>query len=444
MSVRMKRLQDRKAAIARRMDEMLAAAEADGREFTDAEGKDFAALEAECAEVQAGLDRESRLQEIERSMKPIRDVNEETPEERAALVGGTVRPAWIDDPRKGFKTSREFLMAVMQAGRTGRLEDERLRHLAAAGSDEARGNSDPAGGFLIPEGFAPNLLQLSPEADPMAGLTRDFPMARPIVRVPARVDKNHSTSVSGGLVVTRRPETVAGTASQMTFEQVAMEAHSLFGISYATEEILTDSPISFVAILTAGFADQFAAHLVNERLNGTGVGEYLGVLNSPCLVIVSKESGQSAGTILKENIDNMRSRCWGYDRAVWLANHDCLPALRSLVQVVGIGGNAVPYLTMEGANNDRAMLDGRPVIFTEFTKTVGTVGDLVLGNWQEYLEGTYQPLQSAESIHVRFVNHERTFKFWLRNAGQPWWKSALTPRNSAATLSPFVVLQTRS
>jgi len=46
----------------------------------------------------------------------------------------------------------------------------------------------------------------------------------------------------------------------------------------------------------------------------------------------------------------------------------------------------------------------------------------------------------AESMNVRFVNHERAFKFWLRNAGAPWWRAALTPRESTTTLSPFVVL----
>ena len=91
-----------------------------------------------------------------------------------------------------------------------------------------------------------------------------------------------------------------------------------------------------------------------------------------------------------------------------------------------------------------AYLDGRPCIFTEFASTLGTVGDLILGNWSEYLEGIYQPMQTAESMHVRFVNHERTFKFWTRNAGQFWWKSALTPQNGANTLSPIVTLATRS
>ena len=345
------------------------------------------------------------------------------------------------DPRGGFANPRDFLLAVMDWGR-GTRQDNRLRERLTVGSDEARNSSDPAGGFLTPEAFSPNMLRVSPESDPMAGLTTQIPMNFPVVKIPARVDKNHTTSVSGGFTVTRRPETVAGTPSQMTFERLALEAHELFGLTYATEEILTDSPQSFIAIIESGFSDQFTYHLINERLNGSGNGEFLGVMNSPCLVSVAKESGQSAATIVKENIDKMRSRCWRYGRAVWLANHDTLPMLKSLAQVVGVGGAPVPYLSVDA--NGNATLDGRPCIFTEYAKTLGTVGDLVLGVWSEYLEGTYQSIQAAESMHVRFINHERAFKFWVRNAGMPWWSAALTPKNSAATLSPFVVLATRA
>lgn len=359
----------------------------------------------------------------------------------------TIAVAPIDPRTRGFRNPREYLMCVMQAGQ-GRGVDLRLEGLyqpgreMAVGSDEGRGISDPAGGFLIPEAFSPDLLRIEPEADPMGGLTTKIPMSNPIVRMPCRVDKNHSTSVSGGLTVTRRPETVAGTASQHTFERCTLEAHGLFGLSYATEEILTDSPISFVALLETGFSDQFTYHLINERLNGTGVGEFLGVLQSPCLVTITKETGQAATTLVYENILKMRARCWGYGKAVWLANHDTMPQLMLLNQSVGTGG--MPVWQPSAREDAPDLLLGRPLIFTEYTATLGTVGDVVLGNWSEYLEGTYQPMLQAESIHVRFINHERAFKFWLRNAGLPWWKSALTPKNGSNTLSPFVVVGTRS
>ena len=61
----------------------------------------------------------------------------------------------------------------------------------------------------------------------------------------------------------------------------------------------------------------------------------------------------------------------------------------------------------------------------------------------EYLEGTYQSEQFAESIHVRFTSAERAFRFYRRNDGRPWWTAALTPKNGDS-LSPVVVLEARS
>lgn len=370
------------------------------------------------------------------------------------------QPAQARDPRlegsHGFRHPREFLDCVMKAY-TDHTLDKRLAPLSAmnirkakaaagvvmkaAGSDEASGANDPYGGFLLPTTWAPDLKTVDPEADPMGAKVTSVPMATPNVRIRARVDKNHTSSVSGGLTVTRRPETVAGTASRMEFETVDLNAHTLFGLSYATEEILMDSPITFTAILSKGFGDQFAYHLTKERISGTGVGEFEGVLNSPALITVSADAGQDADTITYSNVINMRARCWGYGKAIWLANHDTLPQLMRLNQQLGIAGAIVWQPSAREDHPD--LLFGRPLIFTEYCKTLGDAGDLLLGNWAEYLEGTYQPLQSEESIHVRFVNHERTFKFWTRNDAKCWWRTALTTVNSSNTLSPFVALAAR-
>jgi HK97 family phage major capsid protein len=87
---------------------------------------------------------------------------------------------------------------------------------------------------------------------------------------------------------------------------------------------------------------------------------------------------------------------------------------------------------------------GRPVIFTEYCSSIGTVGDVLLCVWSEYLAGILQGIQTAESMHVRFENNERAFRFTIRQAGEPWWRSALTPANSTNTLSPFVAIGTRT
>lgn len=363
-----------------------------------------------------------------------------------AVSGGTKvgnpRPAFIDDPKKGFASHREFLVAVMDAGTRGYVKDERLKYLATAGSDEQGTYADPYGGFLLPVGFSPDVMKVMAEADPIAQYTTKIPMANAVVPINARVDKNHTTSVSGGFTVGRRAETQAGTSSRQQYEQVVLNAASLFGIAYASEELLSRSPVSFAALIDAGMRDEFPAKLIDERLNGTGVGMYEGVINAPATISVAKETGQPAATIVYENVIKMRSRCWGYGNAIWLYNHDCLPQLMLMNQAIGTGGIAVWQPSAREDHPD--LLLGRPAFPTEFTQTVGTTGDIVLGNWSQYLEGTLSPMQSAESMHVRFENHERTFKFWMENDGKCWWRSALTPKRSTSTLSPFVKLDTRA
>jgi HK97 family phage major capsid protein len=225
------------------------------------------------------------------------------------------------------------------------------------------------------------------------------------------------------------------TGARMSFEQVTIRADSLYGLAYATEELLADSPQSFVAMLEQGFNDQFLWHLVGERIEGTGIGEYLGVRNCPAYQAIAKETGQAADTIVFNNICKMRARCWNYSRAVWHYNQDCLPTLMTMTIPVGTGGILAWQTSAREGEPD--LFFGRPAYACEHCETVGDAGDILLCVWSEYLEGIYQPMQMAESIHVRFVENERTFRFTMRCGGAPWWRTYLTPKNGTNYLSPF-------
>jgi len=88
-------------------------------------------------------------------------------------------------------------------------------------------------------------------------------------------------------------------------------------------------------------------------------------------------------------------------------------------------------------------LFGRPVIEIEQADTVGDVGDINLVAMSEYKMIDKGGVQSASSIHVRFVNDETVFRMVLRIDGEPSWALPLTPYQSALTQSPFVVLEAR-
>jgi len=367
---------------------------------------------------------------------------------RVTLIGKTSNDLKKDDPKRGFKNHIEFFNDVIKSGINGLNPEKMSEHLRACfntvGSDEARTNSNPDGGFLIPPAFLSGLLTSDPQGEQIdtGALTRKIPMESQVVYLNARVDKNHSNSVSGGFRVYRRGEAATVTESKAAFEQIKLEANSLMGLSYATEEVLARSPISFAALIQSGFADEKISKLNDERLRGTGVGEYMGVLNSPALIEVAKVGSQTADTINGTNLLAMRARAWRYGQCVWMANQDTLTQLMS-AHIAGTTTDNYLYAPGNGTDKPDTLL-GRPVIFDENMSTLGDKGDIALINWNEYLEGMLGGASFMESVHVRFVYNERAFRFTVYNDGQPWWKTPLTTKHSAVTLSPFVTLAARA
>jgi len=432
---------------------------------------DYQALLTADATLKNKVDAMAEQEAYEASVPAVASTPANGEAKLAVIRGGKNRAE--DDKARGFNHTREFFTSVM-GNRFARsrddVTDERLRPLAVfdkddkaaggemaflmpeaytprslratVGSDEQGEYDDRYGGFGITTSRIPGMLQIGFEGDPTAGLTQSIPMQTTAVEIEARTDKNHTSSVSGGFTVARRAEAAAAAASRGQMELITLKAASLFGFNYTTEELLADSPQTVVALVQRGFETQFPAHMLNEKIRGAGGDQYQGVIGAACTVSISKENGQAAATINYNNVIKMAARCWGFGSAIWLANHDCRPQLSVLAVPVGTGGTLVYQPSAQIGFPD--MLLGRPVYYTEFAATLGTVGDLILANFSQYLDGLYQPLQSAESMHVRFVNHERAFKFWLRNAGAPWWRTALTPNQSSSTLSPFVTLATRA
>jgi len=424
---RLKELQDAKAIAAKALQDGIEA---------DVDDEKFGELSAAVEQADKAIKRyEDRLATVE-------DVRGSFTTSDEPQIG-QIRDAWRDDPKCGYKQPRDFLMEVMDCSRTGQTTPQ-LKFLSAAGSDEHSTINDTYGGFLVPEGFRPEVLSVPVEEDPTAGLVTSIPMETDVVNIPARTDKNHSTSVSGGLTVGRTTETQSPSSSRMAMENVKLEATALMGLSYASEQLLERSAVSFAALLERGFADEFRSTMLNEKINGVGAGNPVGVINAACTVSVAKEGSQSADTILGANLLKMKERAWRFGRSIWLANHD---TERQLIGAHTTLTNDDRPLFSYGNGTDRPdTLLGRPIFFTEYCPTLGDVGDIILADWSQYLWGTLGSTtpQQAESMHVRFVNHERTFKFYMYNTGSPWWKSALTPKNGANTLSPFVVLAERA
>jgi len=180
-------------------------------------------------------------------------------------------------------------------------------------------------------------------------------------------------------------------------------------------------------------------------INGTDAGMPEGILQSNCLIAVPIEVGQAADTIVSENVINMWARRYlGGRDYIWLAHQDIAPQLMQLNLGVGTGG-MLTYMPPGGLSAaPYATLLGRPVVEIEYAQTLGDEGDLTLASMSEYQMIDKGGMQSASSIHVRFIFDEQVFRFVLRVDGEPKWDQPLTPFHGNNTVSPFVTLAERA
>jgi HK97 family phage major capsid protein len=215
--------------------------------------------------------------------------------------------------------------------------------------------------------------------------------------------------------------------------------------AYATDELLADQA-QLEAVLRQGAGEELDFMANDDVLNGAGVGGPWGIMNSSALISVAKESGQTAATVVKENVDKMWSRLSSKSKAnaVWFINPEVSPQLEQLAYTIGVGG--VPAYMPPGGVADApyGRLKGRPVIETEFNAALGTVGDICLFDMAWYLMWEKGPAESFSSTSVQFLTDETAFKFIYRLDGQPALSAALTPYKGTATTSPFVALATRA
>jgi HK97 family phage major capsid protein len=220
----------------------------------------------------------------------------------------------------------------------------------------------------------------------------------------------------------------------------------MMGIAYLTERLMQDAA-AIGDVFEEGFTEEFAFKLDDEILRGTGAGQCHGLIGHPATIAVAKETGQAAKTIVAENIMNMWARVpYRYRaRGAWFYNVEAEPQLQQMQ--IGTGTSAqLVYLPSGGLRGsaDFGTIYGRPCIPIEQADALGTVGDISFFDLGEYKLITKGGLAADNSIHVRFIYNERTFRWVVRVNGAPKWRTVLTPYKGANTLSPFVQIATRA
>ncbi len=253
-------------------------------------------------------------------------------------------------------------------------------------------------------------------------------------------------SRGGGVRVYTTAELEGLTASATKFAKIRIEPKKLTGHYVASNEVLNN--VTFLgAEMSQLFADEFAFKGQDQVLRGSGTGEAMGLLNSPCRVQQAKETGQAAKTIMTENIIGMETKIWNEGpRLVYLVNRECKPKLSTLSLSVGVGGIPVALYQQQFYEGVRqATLNGLPCITIEQCSALGDEGDIILVDLSQYITANKGGINEAMSIHTYFLYDQSAFRFVYFFDGQPRWATSVSPYKGAAgsKVSPIVTLAAR-
>lgn len=324
---------------------------------------------------------------------------------------------------------------------------ERLVTYKAAGAG-LQENVDSEGGFLVPAEQRSELLVMGEAESQLFSRVQHIPMSSNTLKLNYIKDTDRSSgALFGGVQMYWVAEEGTTTSSKPALGQVTLSLNKLFGLAYATSELIEDSPISIGPWLSQQFAEAFGWQMDYEIINGGGTGRPEGIINSNALISITAEDAQDAATIEAQNVIKMYARMPSRNRAnaIWLANEDTLSQLMTMVLTVGTAGVPVWLPANSLSNQPHDVLMGKEIVYTEHCQTLGTAGDLFFWAPNQYLMGQRSTSVRADvSIHLKFETDETAFRFIHRVDGKCPWPSPLTPRHSSDTLSPILAIATRS
>lgn len=353
-----------------------------------------------------------------------------------------------------FNSMGDFALSVKRAClKQGELDGRLVLSERLAATIYGNEGAGSDGGFAVPPDFRTAIMEAVMGEDSLLSRCDQITVSGNTFTCP--VDMTTPWQTSGGILSYWGSEAATKTQSKPNLQELTVKLNKNYALIPMTDELIEDAS-AMDAYLRRKAPEKIAFAINLAIIQGTGVGQPLGILNSPSIVSVAKETSQVADTIVANNIIKMYSRMYAPSRSksVWIINQDIEPQLFKL-SIAGTDneGNAVTgwgglvYLPANGmSSSPYGTLFGRPVIASQATETLGDKGDIIFADFSQYLailKGGPNPKVDV-SMHLWFDQDMTAFRFVLRVGGLPWWSSTVSARDGSATYSPFVTLDARA
>lgn len=318
----------------------------------------------------------------------------------------------------GFKDAADFILAVHDREKRAQLEGVATQ-----------------GGFAVPGALADTIWTTTMQTGIAVPRCTMFPMDTATLNIAGFQNEDRDSSWFG-VTPAYAGEGDELSASTLALRMVSLEARKLYLMCEASREVLQDSR-SLGGQIVQKMGQALAAQMDYDIVRGSGVGRPSGIINSPALIKVGR---QTAGQISLTDIQNMASRLAPeFTQAVWIASPDARPQLYALKD----SANALVWAAGgDVASGSPATLYGFPVIFSEaMAATLGSLGDIILVDFSAVCLGMRQPLIAESSPYPKWSTDLVSFRTIVRWDAKSLLSKPITPKNGGASLSAYIALE---
>lgn len=279
---------------------------------------------------------------------------------------------------------------------------------------------DDEGGYLVPEEVSSGIIRYMTEKSIIRG--------RATVKTTRSNNKsftkmNQTDNQFGGVTLYVIPESGEITESNPVFGKVLFKLAKIAGLTTITDELMQDNNVGLINYVTTLFGEALNYFEDNLFVNGTGVGEPIGILVSSLCSSVSRETVSTVGIKDLLNMDDeIPSELEG--GLVWLMRKKTYNTLRGLRAEVYNGSTSVEtgnfLITPDITGKGPGTMLGYKIVKTEKVAAYGSDGDVVLANLKGYgiLDKANGGMSVATSMHTRFKYDETQMRFIKRVDGQ--------------------------
>jgi len=280
MASRLKKLQDRSAAILGELKAIRDKADQEERSaLNDEESREFDALEKEAKDVDVEVAREKRLQEREKQLRAVPDRNADTQEQKEERDGKQGKKDEIriepvrygrlknftgkDAEERAYRSGMWFRAVLWGSDKAQRWCQENGIETRAMGEDGAN-----KGGALVPPELSQTIIDLREQY----GVFR-----RNARRIPMRGDTISIARRQSGVTAYFVGENSAVTDSDAALSMVEITARKLASMTYMSWELAEDAIIDVADMLAGEIAWAFAKKEDECGFMGTGTSTYGGI-----------------------------------------------------------------------------------------------------------------------------------------------------------------------